>query len=356
MAVRRRCRKLFVIVCAISTCIFFLPPPEIDNTPQSSEQTQNCNKLFDQIVAMKSFKSVRNFTQFFLEVKKIMSCPWTSNLTQQIIHKMDLHTECNASGMLFVTRENTRLGQNLTYEVQRKATKVVDKMLYNMLPRAAPWGISRVLGRCAVVGNGGILRNSSCGEKINSADFVIRLNLPPMNYSSDVGVKSSLVTINPSQITQSFMGLCNARKPFVDKAAAYGNAYLAITPFSYVVSTELSFRVFHTMKDMRPQQGVLYFHPDYLLRLAHYWQKHGRTGLRLSSGFMLVSVALELCEKVDIYGFWPFPTDLTQKPVTHHYYDNVVAKQGVHAMPEEFLMLLHMHSQGVLQLHVGKCQ
>ncbi|KAJ8338132.1 hypothetical protein SKAU_G00370980 [Synaphobranchus kaupii] len=353
---RRRCLKVFIIVFVglISTYIL-LPPQKIENKAPtfSREQMLHCSKLGDQIVAMKSLTRIHNLTEFFLEVKELMSCPWTSNLTQQL---MDLHTKCNASGMLFVTRENTLLGQRLTYEAQRKSTKLVDKKLYSMLPKAAPWGTSRELGHCAVVGNGGILKNSSCGAKIDTADFVIRLNLAPVDYISDVGAKSSLVTVNPSQVTESFNGLCNERQPFVDKAAAHGNAYLAISPFSYVVSTDLSFRIFYTMKEMRPQQGVHYIHPDYLLMLDRYWRKGGEMGSRLSSGFMLMSVALELCAKVDLYGFWPFDKDLSQRPVSHHYYDNVPAKQGVHAMPMEFLKLMSLHRQGVLQLHVGECQ
>ncbi|KAI1898768.1 hypothetical protein AGOR_G00075770 [Albula goreensis] len=340
---RRRCLKLsFVIVFSMTTGFsLFLHRLEISEETAPLPLEHYCKNLHDKFLAMKQLKSAQNATKFFME---------------QLLHRTDLRSSCNASGKLFLTRNNTKLGQRITYEVDRKAFKLVDKMVYDMLPETHPWGTSRGLGRCAVVGNGGTLRNSKCGAEINSADFVIRHNLAPMNYSSDVGVKTNLVTVNPSQITESFQGLCHARRPFVEKAASHGDAHLAIAAFSYGPNTEISFRIFYTMRDMRPQQGVLYFHPDYLMTLDRYWRKKGLKCIRLSSGFMLMSAALELCEKVDLYGFWPFALDLFEKSLPNHYYDNIPAKRGVHTMPEEFMLLLEMHSQGVLQLHIGECQ
>ncbi|CAB1320895.1 unnamed protein product, partial [Coregonus sp. 'balchen'] len=113
--------------------------------------------------------------------------------------------------------------------------------------------------------------------------------------------------------------------------------------------------VYHALQKTRPQQKVVFFHPDYLIELGRFWHRRGQRARRLSTGLMLASTALEICEQVHLYGFWPFPLDLSHNPLPHHYYDNVGPSRRMHAMPEEFLLLLQLHSQGALQLHVGPC-
>ncbi|KAI4822455.1 hypothetical protein KUCAC02_008006 [Chaenocephalus aceratus] len=100
----------------------------------------------------------------------------------------------------------------------------------------------------------------------------------------------------------------------------------------------------------------MFFNPDYFQSLALFWRSRGlRRGL-LSTGLVMVNIALEQCANVHLYGFWPFsnhPFELNA--VNNHYYDDLKAAWTVHFMPAEFDLLLRLHSQGVLRLHLGNC-
>ncbi|XP_024280313.1 alpha-2,8-sialyltransferase 8F isoform X3 [Oncorhynchus tshawytscha] len=286
----------------------------------------------------------------------IMVCS-TSLLSVTLIriyyHKrVILRSCCNATGEMILTNQNTKSGQKIHYETNQKLFKTVDKKLHSMLPKDLPWS-NGLLGHCAVVGSGGILQNNSCGAEIDRADYIIRFNLGPVTNSKDVGNKTHLMTINPSQI-RSYRNLTKAPLPLVNRVAAYGNASLLLPAFSYTICTKPSLDVYHALRPLRPNQ-VVFFNPNFMLNLGRKWKGQGLKERRLSTGLMLASVAMELCKEVHIYGFWPFSLDLNHNPLPHHYYDNVGPNKGVHSMPEEFLLLLKLHTQGVLQLHLGRC-
>ncbi|XP_006812829.2 alpha-N-acetylneuraminide alpha-2,8-sialyltransferase-like [Saccoglossus kowalevskii] len=58
---------------------------------------------------------------------------------------------------------------------------------------------------CALIGNGGILLNSSCGEEINSNNFVVRCNIPVITgYEQDVGNKTNVTIINRATMMQLY--------------------------------------------------------------------------------------------------------------------------------------------------------
>ena len=85
-----------------------------------------------------------------------------------------------------------------------KTSLNVTKDFLKLIPEESPLK-DRHFNTCAVVGNSGILLNSSCGQEIDSMDFVIRCNLPQIEgYEKDVGSKANLTTMNPSVIGQHF--------------------------------------------------------------------------------------------------------------------------------------------------------
>ncbi|KAL8204246.1 UNVERIFIED_CONTAM: Alpha-2,8-sialyltransferase 8E [Gekko kuhli] len=211
--------------------------------------------------------------------------------------------------------------------------------------------------KCAVVGNGGILKNSRCGQEIDRADFVFRCNLPPISekYTVDVGAKTDIVTVNPSIITERFHKLEKWRKPFYNVLQAYENASVLLPAFYNTRNTDVSIRVKYVLDDFESQQAVYFFHPQYLINVSRYWLSQGVRAKRVSTGLILVTAALELCEEVHLFGFWAFPMNPSGIFITHHYYDNVKPRPGFHAMPSEIFNFLHMHSKGILRVHTGTC-
>ncbi|XP_044856002.1 alpha-2,8-sialyltransferase 8F-like isoform X2 [Mauremys mutica] len=262
---------------------------------------------------------------------------------------------CNASANLVLSRENTPLGSRIVCDGQPAKRLLVREELLEILPQGSPFQ-GAPYECCAVVGNGGILRHSSCGPEIDRAQFVVRFNLPPPGFAADVGTKSSVVTMNPSILHVRFRGLSRRRRPFAEAVGAHGAALLLVPAFSFAAYTAISFQALYTLEDFGSPARALFMNPEYLARLDGHWRRRGLRAKRLSSGFMLVSAALEMCRHLILYGFWPFPSDPQGRPLPHHYYDDQPPKPGVHAMPEEFTRYLGMHRQGALRLHLGRCQ
>ncbi|KAM9780382.1 uncharacterized protein ACB057_016458 [Neosynchiropus ocellatus] len=270
--------------------------------------------------------------------------------------KQELHAKCNGFDDAIITQVNTPLGKQIKFDGSLK-TLLVLPALFNLFPEGHPFG-NTTWNKCAVVGNGGILADSNCGQKIDSADFVIRCNLPPIKdeYQSDVGTQTDIVTANPSIILRMYNSLMDSRLPFVEKLRSYGSAKILLPAFSYRANTGLSLRAVHTLKDFNSEARPVFFNPLYLKKLSAFWLSKGIKAQRLSTGLMMVSLALELCQNVTVYGFWPFNSHpFKQYKVTNHYYDDIWPRAGFHEMPDEFEQLLRLHGQGVLKLHLGSC-
>lgn len=145
------------------------------------------------------------------------------------------------------------------------------------------------------------------------------------------------------------------RRPFYRVLQVYENASVLLPAFYNTRNTDVSIRVKYVLDDFESPQAVYYFHPQYLVNVSRYWLSLGVRAKRISTGLILATAALELCEEVHLFGFWAFPMNPSGLYITHHYYDNVKPRPGFHAMPSEIFNFLHLHSRGILRVHTGAC-
>ncbi|XP_036004732.1 alpha-N-acetylneuraminide alpha-2,8-sialyltransferase [Fundulus heteroclitus] len=280
---------------------------------------------------------------------------WKKNQTGIDLYRNLLTECCNPRWMFAVTKENSPIGKVLWYDGELYHSHVVNNETYPLFVQSSP--LKLPLKKCAVVGNGGILRHSKCGREIDQSDFIMRCNLPPLTkeFVEDVGTRTHLVTANPSIIEKRFQSLLWSRKAFVDNMKVYGSSFIYMPAFSMKPGTDPSLRVYHALADSSSNLTMLFANPDFLRSVGKFWKSHGVHAKRLSTGLFQVSLALGLCDEVTTYGFWPFSVGLDEQPISHHYYDNILPDKWFHAMPEEFVQLWHLHKSGTIRVRVGRC-
>ncbi|XP_047214523.1 alpha-2,8-sialyltransferase 8F-like [Girardinichthys multiradiatus] len=319
-----------------------LSKEQLKKEPDYKEDVQPCKHCREEITQM----------------LKTYSQSWKKKEDNHHEMRIKLNLKVNGHEKAILTQENTPVGSKFIADGDRKRTIEVKSEHFDTFLKVNPFA-NKTYSSCAVVGNAGILANSSCGKIIDSAEYVIRCNLPPLTngYEKHVGVKTDLVSANPSILSQKYGSLLGARRKFMEKLCQYGNSMLLLPAFSYVGNVAVCMRAFHTIKDFGSPMQPIYFSPEYLNNLDSFWRTQGWKAVRLTTGMMLTSMALELCDNVHLYGFWPFSLHPhTFEELTNHYYDDKRPKGGFHAMPEEFKLLLKLHSQGVHKLHLGNCK
>ncbi|XP_056427850.1 alpha-2,8-sialyltransferase 8B [Hyla sarda] len=280
----------------------------------------------------------------------------TMKIRKQILHFLDAERDIS------VLKGTLKPGDIIHYIFDRDSTMNISKNLYQLLPRTSPLK-NKNFKTCAIVGNSGILLNSGCGKEIDAHDFVIRCNLAPVEeFASDVGMKTHLVTMNPSVVQRAFEDLVNDtwKDKFLQRLKSLNESILWIPAFMAKGGEE---RV-EWVNDLIIKHHINVHTAYPSLRLLHavrgYWLTNKVHIKRPTTGILMYTLATRFCNRIDLYGFWPFSRDLHQNPVKYHYYDSLkygyTSQAGPHAMPLEFKALKNLHLQGALKLTVGKCE
>ena len=73
-----------------------------------------------------------------------------------------------------------------------------------------------------------------------------------------------------------------------------------------------------------------------------------------SAGLIAYTVASTFCDKISLFGFYPYLTDCNKKELQYHYYDKL--KGGsLHKMPREHDIYKDLHKLRYIKLMTGGC-
>ncbi|XP_070534378.1 alpha-2,8-sialyltransferase 8E-like isoform X2 [Ptychodera flava] len=273
-----------------------------------------------------------------------------------------LEKNCRTSEMFLTTKQNTPLNSSLKYEAERTSKLQVTETVHKRFPKTMPY-ISESFNKCSIVGSSGILLNSTCGQSIDSSDFVVRFNLAHVQkFAKDVGSRTDLITCNPGLMKLMYGSLSRegSKRFTAFLKREYPKATLLFPAFTYHFSSKPSFRAQDALKKQR--YNVVYLHPLHHMMVKKFWKSQKVDEVRISSGLMLFTSMMSFCKEVHLYGYWPFAEDVDGNPLHYHYFDEKAImlsseklKKRIHNMPAEFDKYRSWHNKGAIRLHVGHC-
>ncbi|XP_078616786.1 CMP-N-acetylneuraminate-poly-alpha-2,8-sialyltransferase-like [Branchiostoma floridae x Branchiostoma japonicum] len=227
----------------------------------------------------------------------------------------------------------------------------------------------RQYNTCAILGSGGILTGSHCGDEIDSHDFVLRFNLAPMDgYQKDVGSKITLTVLN-----LAIMHTVNIQPKLNPLAMTLrlSNRTMFLAPKGKI--TRLFKHFYQAVRTNRVVVNFKYFpgsmHEAGQLTIREKLSAHVNMNLtgQPTTGLLAVLTSIHFCQRINLYGFWPFDTDSNNRPVPYHYYtlpyykprfprEEPHKKGEHHNFDQEFALYQALQSLGVLHIVDRACK
>nr|XP_054766656.1 alpha-2,8-sialyltransferase 8E-like [Lytechinus pictus] len=275
----------------------------------------------------------------------------------------------------FLTRDNTPLNSSvLFYKILPEGMVPVVHDLWVQLPKVPVYS-GRQYKTCSVVGSSGILKGGKCGKFIDSSDFVFRMNNAPTsdNFVVDVGNRTNQMSETGKSLFKSSLNksvlhtlnepttfnlTCLPSSPFPDELfqnASKPLPRIILLRLPTYPETELTRLITRGCRVVPEKEGNLVLWDSRINpKLNDFWKENGLK-FKMSSGFFSVNLALHLCQEIRVFGFWPFRLSPDHHPVAYHYYDRLITKKIIHDFNEEFDILMRLHENGVIKLHVEDC-
>nr|XP_046232929.1 alpha-N-acetylgalactosaminide alpha-2,6-sialyltransferase 2 [Scatophagus argus]XP_046232930.1 alpha-N-acetylgalactosaminide alpha-2,6-sialyltransferase 2 [Scatophagus argus] len=226
--------------------------------------------------------------------------------------------------------------------------------------------------RCAVVGNGGILKGSKKGKEIDDHHYVFRTNGAIIKgFEEDVGSRTTHYTFSTNTLMNSMRSYATVgyRGPPLSKETRY--VFLPDHDRDYLL---MKAAATHTLVERGPEQAkdpskyfgedvsadkLKMYHPDFIRYLRNRFLRSNALNTRYkdiyrpSTGAVMLLAALHTCDKVSAYGFMT----PDYKNYSDHYYDNSYHPVGFfinHDLRMEMALWQQLHQARLIRLYMRK--
>ncbi|XP_033895876.2 alpha-N-acetylgalactosaminide alpha-2,6-sialyltransferase 2-like [Acipenser ruthenus] len=224
--------------------------------------------------------------------------------------------------------------------------------------------------RCAVVGNGGILKGSKKGKEIDQHDYVFRTNGAVIEgFEEDVGSRTSFYTFSTNTLRNSMLAYFSLGFRGPPKSEETRFIFLSDHDRDYLL---LKAAVTHTPVEKGPEQSkspprqfgddvraekFKMYHPDFIRYIrnrfldASVLTTRYRDYYRPSTGATMLLAAVHTCDQVSAYGFMT----PNYAKFSDHYYDYIYRKVAFyinHDLRMEMRLWQQLHEAGIIQLYM----
>ncbi|XP_023955852.2 type 2 lactosamine alpha-2,3-sialyltransferase isoform X7 [Chrysemys picta bellii] len=190
-------------------------------------------------------------------------------------------------------------------------------------PFESLWNV--ICRRCVVVGNGGVLRNKTLGEKIDSYDVVIRMNNGPVRgYEEDVGKRTTFRLFYPESVFSDPIHYDPDTTVVLLVFKPHDLKWLWNILNGHKINTN-GFWKKPALKMIYKVNQIRILDPIIIRKTAHEWlqfptkfprkekPKHPTTGL------IAITLAFHICNEVHVAGF---KYNFADRNSSLHYYGN----------------------------------
>ncbi|XP_041818358.1 alpha-N-acetylgalactosaminide alpha-2,6-sialyltransferase 2 [Chelmon rostratus] len=226
--------------------------------------------------------------------------------------------------------------------------------------------------RCAVVGNGGILKDSKKGKEIDAHHYVFRTNGAIIKgFEQDVGSRTTHYTFSTNTLMNSMRSYAGAgyRGPPLSKETRY--VFLPDHDRDYLLMKAAATHTPVPRGPERTKDPTKYFgedvsaeklkmyHPDFIRYLRNRFLRSNALKTRYkdiyrpSTGAVMLLAALHTCDKVSAYGFMT----PDYKNYSDHYYDSSYHQVGFfinHDLRMEMTLWQQLNQAGLIRLYMHK--